>query len=114
MADNNVYHHHGDNEPDHGRHPGGSVSEETAKAYWRANVRLMLGLLAIWAIVPFGLGIVFADALNKITFLGFPFGFWWAQQGSIFVFLILIFVYVFWMHRIDRRFGVDDDPEEPG
>ena len=113
MADNeDVYHHHGDNEPDHGRHPGGSVSEDTAKAYWRANVKLMLGLLVIWAIVPFGLGIFFAESLNEFTVFGFPFGFWWAQQGAIYVFLILIFVYVFAMHRIDRKFGVDDDEGE--
>ena len=83
-------------------------------AYWRANLRLMAWLLAIWFIVSFGFGILLVDVLNQIPFFGFKLGFWWAQQGSIYVFVVLIFVYAWRMHHIDRRFGVadDDEPEE--
>ena len=83
----------------------------TNGAYWRANIRLMLILLAIWFTVSFGFGILLKDWLNEIQFFGFKFGFWWAQQGSIYVFVILIFVYVHQMHKIDERFGVADDDE---
>ena len=62
-------------------------------AYWRANVRLMLILLAIWFTVSFGFGILLVDWLNQFQFFGFKFGFWWAQQGAIYVFVILVFVY---------------------
>lgn len=79
-----------------------------APAYWRANLRLIAALLAIWFTVSFGFGIVFSDYLNQFTLFGFKLGFWWAQQGSIFVFVILIFVYSSLMQRLDRRFGVSD------
>ena len=79
--------------------------------YWRANLRLMLILLAIWFTVSFGFGIILVDWLNQFQFFGFKFGFWWAQQGSIYVFVILIFVYVAAMKRIDRRFGVSDEED---
>ncbi|MEL7030459.1 MAG: DUF4212 domain-containing protein [Pseudomonadota bacterium] len=85
------------------------VSEETARAYWSANIRLMLGLLAIWFVVSFGAGILFVEQLNAITIGGFPLGFWFAQQGAIYVFVVLIFVYAARMRTIERRFGVDDD-----
>ena len=81
-------------------------------AYWRANLRVIAALLSVWFTVSFGFGILLVEPLNRINFFGFKFGFWWAQQGSIFVFVILIFVYVMLMHRIDRRFGVSDD-EDP-
>jgi putative solute:sodium symporter small subunit len=77
--------------------------------YWRANIRLMLVLLAIWFTVSFGFGILLVDWLNQFQFFGFKFGFWWAQQGSIYVFVILIFVYTARMKRIDREYGVSDD-----
>ena len=76
--------------------------------YWRANLRLVFALLAIWFTVSFGFGILLVEPLNRIPFFGFKLGFWWAQQGAIYVFVILIFVYVFAMRRIDRRYGVDD------
>ena len=76
--------------------------------YWRANLRLMGLLLAIWFIVSFGFGILLAEPLNRIEFFGFKFGFWWAQQGSIYVFVVLIFAYAAAMRRIDRKHGVSD------
>ena len=79
------------------------------RAYWRANERLVLVLLAIWAVVSFGAGIVFIETLNKVSFLGLPLGFFMAQQGSIFVFVILIFVYAIGMDRLDRRYHADED-----
>ena len=80
-----------------------------ANAYWRANLRIIAILLSVWFTVSFGFGILFVKSLNEISFFGFKFGFWWAQQGAIFVFVILIFVYAAWMERLDRRFGVSDD-----
>ncbi|MAD07282.1 MAG: hypothetical protein CMP86_07715 [Gammaproteobacteria bacterium] len=80
--------------------------------YWKANIRLMLVLLAIWFTVSFGFGILLVEQLNQITFFGFKFGFWWAQQGSIYVFIGLIFYYTFKMKKIDRQFGVSDDDDE--
>ncbi len=86
-----------------------------AHEYWRANLKLMGWLLAVWFIVSFGFGILFVDELNQIPFFGFKLGFWWAQQGSIYVFVGLIFFYSWRMHQIDRRFGVDDDEDQdPG
>lgn len=92
-------------EPDKGR----------ATAYWRANVRLMRGLLAVWFAVSFGAGILFVDWLNRFMIGGYPLGFWFAQQGSIYVFILLILVYAWRMDRIDRAFEADtgsgqDDP----
>ena len=79
-------------------------------AYWRRNLRYVGVLLGIWALVSYGAGIVFADALNAIRIpgSGFPLGFWFAQQGAIYVFVVLIFVYVLLMNRLDREFDVDE------
>ena len=87
----------------------GELANQNATAYWRANLRVIAGLLAVWFAVSFGFGILLVEPLNRIGFFGFKLGFWWAQQGSIFVFVILIFVYVRLMHNLDRRFGVSDD-----
>ena len=81
------------------------------KDYWKANIRLMLVLLAIWFTVSFGFGILLVDQLNQIPFFGFKFGFWWAQQGSIYVFIGLIFS-TYKMKKIDRQFGVSDDDQD--
>ncbi len=78
------------------------------RTYWRTNIRYVLTLLAIWAIVSYGFGIVLVEPLNTIKIGGFKLGFWFAQQGSIYVFVVLIFVYVWLMNRLDRRFGVDE------
>jgi putative solute:sodium symporter small subunit len=82
-----------------------------ARSYWRANLRLLLGLLAVWFVVSYGFGILLVDVLNRIRIpgTGFPLGFWFAQQGSIYVFVALIFVYVWRMNRLDAKFGVAED-----
>ena len=79
--------------------------------YWEANLRYLMILLAIWFIVSYGCGILLADWLNQFQLpgSGFPLGFWFAQQGSIYVFVLLIFVYVWLMNRLDRSFGVRED-----
>ena len=84
--------------------------------YWRRNLRYVGTLLAIWALASYGAGIVFADALDTIRIpgTGFPLGFWFAQQGSIYVFVVLIFVYVFLMNRLDREFDVDERDDAAG
>lgn len=81
--------------------------------YWRRNLRYVGMLLAIWALASYGAGIVFADALDAIRIpgTGFPLGFWFAQQGSIYVFVILIFVYVGLMNRLDREHGLREDSD---
>ena len=72
-------------------------------AYWRANLRVLAILLAIWFVASFGLGILLVRPLNEIRIGGFPLGFWFSQQGSIGVFVVLIFVYARWMDRIEER-----------
>lgn len=88
-----------------------TAPDRSRAAYWRANLRLVLGLLAIWFLVSFGAGILWAERLDSIRIpgSGFGLGFWFAQQGSIYVFVILIYVYVLGMNRIDRTFGVGED-----
>ena len=78
------------------------------KKYWQKNVQYLGILLAIWFVVSYGAGILFADALNGIRLGGFKLGFWFAQQGSIYVFVILIFVYVRLMNKLDQEFDVDE------
>ena len=85
------------------------TDKEEYRAYWRANVRLIGGLLAIWASVSLLGGIVFVETLNKITFFSIPFGFWIAQQGSIYVFVVLIFFYAWRMNKYDRQYDVHED-----
>lgn len=91
------------------------MSEETgddkAKQYWRANIALLTKLLAVWFAVSFGAGILFVEQLNAIEFFGFKLGFWFAQQGSIFVFVVLIFIYSARMHALEKKFGLSDDDE---
>ena len=77
--------------------------------YWQKNIKYLVILLSIWAFVSFGCGILFADALNSIRIGGFKLGFWFAQQGSIYVFVILIFVYVRLMNKLDKEHGVSED-----
>lgn len=83
-------------------------SQERAKAYWQKNVRLMIGLMVIWFVVSFGCGILFVDQLNQFQLGGYKLGFWFAQQGSIYTFLAIIFYYAWKMRRIDREFGVEE------
>lgn len=87
---------------------------DRGRAYWRANVRLVLILLCIWFATSFGAGILFVDVLNgiRIPGTGFSLGFWFAQQGSIFVFVGLIVAYVLLVNRLDRIHGVQSDEEQ--
>ena len=83
--------------------------QERRKAYWRGNLRILAILMSIWFTVSFGCGILFVDQLNQIKIGGFRFGFWMAQQGSIYVFLVLIFVYVRFMNKLDRKFKFEEE-----
>ncbi len=85
-----------------------SLSETHRRAYWRKNLTIVAALLSVWFFVSFVLSIVFVDALNEIRIGGFRLGFWMAQQGSLYVFVILIFVYVWLMNRLDRKYGVEE------
>ncbi len=81
--------------------------------YWRRNLTYVGILLAVWFAVSYGAGILFVEPLNRflLSGTGFPLGFWFAQQGAIYVFVVLIFVYVYLMNRLDREFGVDESSE---
>ncbi|CAM2982148.1 DUF4212 domain-containing protein [Vibrio rarus] len=83
-------------------------NEERAKAYWSKNVRLMISLLVIWFVASFGCGILFVDELNQFQIGGYKLGFWFAQQGSIYCFLGIIFYYSWKMRQIDREFNVEE------
>jgi putative solute:sodium symporter small subunit len=91
--------------------PDPALTKANTNAYWLGNLRIIFALLSIWFSVSFGCGILFVEQLNQIDFFGFKFGFWWAQQGSVFVFVVLIFVYVRLMRNLDRRFGLSDEEE---
>ena len=78
-----------------------------SKAYWKENIRYLLILLTIWFLVSFGAGIIFKNFLNEFKFGGFKIGFWFAQQGAMYVFVILIFIYVRLMNRLDKKYGYD-------
>lgn len=84
------------------------MSEKNLKDYWKENLRYLVILLIIWFLASYGLGIFFVDSLNNIKIGGFKLGFWFAQQGSIYVFVILIFVYVSLMNKLDKKYGVDE------
>jgi putative solute:sodium symporter small subunit len=84
-------------------------SEQDAQAYWKENVKLMITLLVVWFAVSFGCGILLVDVLNEIRIGGYKLGFWFAQQGSIYTFVALIFVYAKKMGDLDRKYGVDDE-----
>lgn len=83
-------------------------NSENAKAYWKANIKYVLILLSIWFAVSYGAGILFKEQLNTIKIGGFKLGFWFAQQGSMYVFVILIFVYVRLMNKLDKKYGYDE------
>lgn len=85
------------------------MTDEQVKQYWKRNVSLMIKLLVVWFVVSFGCGIILVDVLNNISLGGYKLGFWFAQQGSIYVFVGLIFYYTRKMAALDREFGVDED-----
>lgn len=86
-----------------------SLSKEQAQAYWRANISLVLKLLTIWFVVAYGCSILFVDVLNHIQIGGYKLGFWFAQQGSMYVFVALIFYYAKKIGDLDREFNVDEE-----
>lgn len=84
------------------------MSKEKMKEYWKKNISKMVLLLSIWFIVSFVFGILLVEPLNTVKLAGFPLGFWFAQQGSIYVFVILIFVYVRMMNKLDKEYDVHE------
>ena len=84
------------------------TKQEKATAYWKENIKYLIILLTIWFLVSYGAGILFKEALDSIKMGGFKLGFWFAQQGSMYVFVILIFVYVRIMNKLDKKYGYDN------
>lgn len=89
-------------------HHRGPAKPHDAQGYWRENLRLIALLLTIWAAVSFGCSILFIEQLNQIKIGQLPLGFWFAQQGSIYVFVVLIFVYAWRMDKVDKKYGVTE------
>lgn len=87
----------------------GGPTAEVRAAYWKANITYLAVLLTIWAVVSYGAGILLVEPLNRLSLGGAPLGFWFAQQGSIYTFVVLIAVYVVLMNRLDRRFGLREE-----
>ncbi|MFB9887581.1 DUF4212 domain-containing protein [Balneatrix alpica] len=87
-----------------------SVNQQSSSAqeYWRENVRLITTYIVIWFLASFGCGIIFVEPLNTIQFFGFKLGFWFAQQGSIYVFLLLIVAYAISMNKLDEKYDVHE------
>ena len=79
--------------------------------YWKANLKIVASLLVVWFFASFGFGILFSDVLDQVKIGGFKLGFWFAQQGSIYIFVILIFIYVYLMQRLDKKFSQDEDSD---
>ena len=84
------------------------MNKEAAEAYWKENISLILKLLVVWFVVSYGCGIIFIDELNAITFGGFKLGFWFAQQGAMYVFLVLIFVYAKKMEALEEKYDIHE------
>ena len=82
------------------------------KDYWRANLKILIILLSIWFLVSFGFGIIFSDFLDQYQIGGFKLGFWFAQQGSIYLFVVLIFIYVHLMNKLDKKYKDYNDEED--
>lgn len=88
----------------------GSVNKEDNQvAYWKENVRLLVVCIAVWAFVSFGCGILFVDWLNQFKLGGYPLGFWFAQQGAIYTFLMIIFFYAYKMNKLDKKYNLGED-----
>jgi putative solute:sodium symporter small subunit len=84
-------------------------NKNSNQEYWRANLKIVTALLLVWFIASFGFGILWSETLDQIQMGGFKLGFWFAQQGSIYVFVILIFIYVFLMNRLDKKYFESND-----
>ena len=85
------------------------MTPENRAAYWRANLRLVAFCMAVWFLCSYGFGILLVDQLNAVRFGGFKMGFWFAQQGSIYIFVALIFFYAWRMNKIDQKYDVHED-----
>lgn len=85
------------------------MTPENRAAYWKANLNLLTTLLVIWFVVSYGCGIILVDVLNTISLGGYKLGFWFAQQGSMYIFLLLIFIYAVRMGQLDKKFDVHED-----
>ena len=83
--------------------------KDKTQQYWKANLKIVFSLLVIWFIASFGFGIIFSDALDQIRLGGFKLGFWFAQQGSIYIFVIIIFLYVWLMKRLDKKLSEEEE-----
>lgn len=106
------YHHEGENLPSHTANDAKVLSEAIIQQYWRANLSLLAKLLLIWFVVSFGCSILLVDWLDQFTFFGFKLGFWFAQQGAIYVFVVLIFIYAWRINRIEQALGIDDADDQ--
>lgn len=84
------------------------MNQEAAQAYWKENISTILKLLVVWFVVSYGCGIIFLDELNSIEFAGFKLGFWFAQQGAMYVFVVLVFVYAKIMKGIEEKYDVHE------
>jgi len=84
------------------------ADDKSAKAYWSANIRIIVISMAVWFVCSFVLGIILRPALSGVSVGGMDLGFWFAQQGSIYTFLVLIFVYAWRMNKLDKEFGVEE------
>lgn len=84
------------------------MEKKSLRQYWKKNLRLLTILLIIWFVVSYGFGILLAEPLNQIRIGGFKLGFWFAQQGAIYFFIVIIFVYVYRMNRLDREYDVHE------
>lgn len=85
------------------------MTPEKRVAYWRANLQLVAGCLVVWFVCSYGFGVLLVEQLNSVRISGFKLGFWFAQQGSIYVFVALIFFYAWRMNKLDRKFDVHED-----
>ena len=90
------------------------MHSEKDEQYWRANLRVLAVLLSIWAVVSFGGGVIFVEELNAFSLGGYPLGLWISQQGALFIYVALIFIYHAWMTRLERAFSAGEEPEPPG
>jgi len=84
------------------------MNKDQQKKYWKQNLKYLAILLSIWFLVSYVFGILLVDQLNSIRIAGFKLGFWFAQQGSIYVFVILIFVYIWLMNKLDKKYNIDN------
>ncbi|MBT3531281.1 MAG: DUF4212 domain-containing protein [Gammaproteobacteria bacterium] len=88
------------------------MSDANANSYWKSNIKLVLSLMAVWFFISFGCGILLVDVLDNFRFGGFKLGFWIAQQGSIFVFVALIYIYIHQMDKLDKKYNTSSSATE--